>query len=129
MLDISKLNNDSCIPGIGETVYAIRKKMRRNAAGRWIQSRSNTEVEIVPVIVDEITIFCPDGSTELAWKGVGYSFPTSDEAFFGQVCICKDNVALTQAAAEVLLAEFKKKGLSFNSEGMVETQSPVEGAL
>ena len=69
MLDISRLSSDSYIPGVGETVYAIRRKKRRNSAGRWIQCPRNTDVEIVQVIVDEITFFHPIGATELAWKG------------------------------------------------------------
>lgn len=72
MLDISKLSGNSYIPGVGETVYAIRRKKRRNSAGRWIQCPRNTDVEIVQVIVDEITFFRPIGATELAWKGAGY---------------------------------------------------------
>lgn len=124
MLDISKLNSDSCIPGIGETVYAIRKKMQRNASGQLILVDW-----IVPVIVNEVTIFCPDGSTELAWKGVGYMLPTSDEAVFGQVCICKDNIALTQTAAEAMLAKLKESGLSSNLNGMADASNPVEGVL
>ena len=114
MLDISKLSSDSYIPGVGETVYAIRRKKRRNSVGRWIQCPRNTDVEIVQVIVDEITFFRPIGATELAWKGAGYPPLSPDDTFYGQVRICKANVASTQEEAEALLAKFKKIGLSFN---------------
>lgn len=120
MLDISKLTSNSYIPGVGEVVYAIRRKKRRNAAGRWIQCPHNTDVEIVPVIVDEITFFRPSGSTELDWKGVGYPSLNPDDTFYGQVCICKANAASTQEEAEALLVKFKKIGLSFNVDDVVE---------
>ena len=105
MLDISKLSGNSYIPGVGETVYAIRRKKRRNSAGRWIQCPRNTDVEIVQVIVDEITFFRPIGATELAWKGAGYPPLSPDDTFYGQVRICKANVASTQEEAEALLAD------------------------
>lgn len=120
MLDISKLSGNSYIPGVGETVYAIRRKKRRNSAGRWIQCPRNTDVEIVQVIVDEITFFRPIGATELAWKGAGYPPLSPDDTFYGQVRICKANVASTQEEAEALLAKFKKIGLSFNVDDVVE---------
>lgn len=129
MLDISKLANSSYIPGIGETVYAIRKKKKRNAAGRWIPCRSSVEVEIVKVIVDEIAFFHPIGSTELTWKGVGYPLFTPDETSYGQVRICKDNVAFTQEAAEALLTKFKKHGISFNVDDMIDTGDSVKGGV
>lgn len=69
MLDISKLSGNSYIPGVGETVYAIRRKKRRNSAGRWIQCPRNTDVEIVQVIVDEITFFRPIGGNGTGLEG------------------------------------------------------------
>lgn len=125
MLDISKLTNNSYIPGVGETVYAIRRKKRLNSAGRWIQYPRNTDVEIVPVIVDEITFFRPSDSAELDWKGVGYPSFNPDDTFYGQVRICKANVASTQEEAEALLVKFKEIGLSFNVDDMVQESGEV----
>ena len=70
--------------------------------------------------MDEITFFHPIGATELAWKGAGYPPLSPDDTFYGQVRICKDNVASTQKEAEALLSKFKKIGLSFNVDDVVE---------
>ncbi len=120
MLDISRLSSDSYIPGVGETVYAIRRKKRRNSAGRWIQCPRNTDVEIVQVIVDEITFFHPIRGYGTGLEGAGYPPLSPDDTFYGQVRICKDNVASTQKEAEALLSKFKKIGLSFNVDDVVE---------
>lgn len=119
MLNISSLSRLSYIPGIGEPVYAVRRKKWLNVAGRWVQSRDNTDVEVIPVIVDEITFFHPEGTTELAWKGVAYPVIKQAGTFFGQVRICKDNIALTPEEADTLLDKFKKIGLSFNLDDVV----------
>lgn len=51
---------------------------------------------------------------------MGYPSLNPDDTFYGQVRICKANVASTQEEAEALLVKFKKIGLSFNVDDVVE---------
>lgn len=120
MLDISKLSGNSYIPGVGETVYAIRRKKRRNSAADGFSARCTRMWRLSRSLWTKSRSSVPSGQRNLAWKGAGYPPLSPDDTFYGQVRICKANVASTQEEAEALLAKFKKTGLSFNVDDVVE---------